>query len=87
MFDARQSLKDLLSNVDTLVSDATKTASVRQSSVKSTTTLDDAVQEVSASAKHASAELRRAAADRQKIRAEKVAMARHVYRTAMRLAQ
>lgn len=90
MLDTRASLRDLMSNVDTLVKTAEKTAAARTVSVKAAASkaeaLKRAVDSVTSEAKLAAADLRQMDAQRLEKRAEKVAIARHIFRTAVRLA-
>lgn len=90
MLDARAHLKDLMANVDHLTKTAETRASTRIKAAKTAedvhAAMADAVDEVTSKAASVVAELRKAAALGLQKRAEKVAVARHIFRTAVRLA-
>jgi hypothetical protein len=91
MLDARASFNDLLSNVDSLLESAGKM--IVTSKIAAAKTAEDeheaiasAVDAVTSTARTAVDDLHKAAAARQQKRAEKVELAKHIYRTALRLA-
>lgn len=86
MLDARKNLEELLANVDTLVSRADRSAGAKLAAKRTPDVLSEHVAEVSANAKSASVQLRQAASQHIQKRAEKVVLARHILRTAVRLA-
>jgi len=82
MFDARKSFNDLLSNIDNLV----KTAEVYTAKRASHEELETSVQAVQEEASEVAAQLRADAKLAEQRREEKVAIAKHILKVAVRLA-